>query len=113
MLNIFPRSPIKGTTKLIPITSWLELRRERKKTRVEYDLFWDDSVHEGVAYFFCWLGRPRATVLAIWEGKDLTHIEGRKVGDIPLSRTETRQVTAEVVRAFTQAGFRYRASNAN
>jgi hypothetical protein len=80
--------------------------RERKRTGVAYDLFWDDSVQDGVAYFFQWLGQPRATILAVWEGKQLTHIEGRKSDDVALSDAEAKPIIAEVVRAFAGAGFR-------
>lgn len=40
--------------------------REAAITGVEFDLFWYDSVEEGVAYLFSWLGEPRSTVLVVW-----------------------------------------------
>ena len=105
MLNSFPDCPIKGTARLVPIASWIEMHREVKARRVEYEQFWDEAVHDGVAYFFRWLGEPRATVLAIWQDKRLTHAEGRKSGDTALTAGEATPIIAELVRAFADAGF--------
>jgi hypothetical protein len=52
--------PIPGTERLVPITSWPEMYIETEATKVEFDLFWYDCVLDGVAYFFRWLGEPRA-----------------------------------------------------
>lgn len=106
MLNTFPPCPIQGTPRLKPLRSWLELHGERRLTRVEYDQFWDEAVHDGVAYFFRWLNKPRATVLVVWDGKRLSHVEGRKVGDVPLSKSEEAQILSEVAVAFARAGFK-------
>ncbi len=84
------------------------MHEERKALKVEYGTFWDDSVHAGVAYFFRWLGEPRATVLAVYNGKELTHVEGRKVGDLELSSSEALTITREVVSEFKRHGFVYR-----
>jgi hypothetical protein len=48
----FPPSPVAGSELLVPITSWPEMFCETAITGVEFDLFWYDSVEEGVAYFF-------------------------------------------------------------
>ena len=105
MLNDFPPCPIKGTERLAPLASWLQINHELKTTGVEYEQFWDEAVHEGVAYFFQWVGHPRATVLAIWQQRRLTHVEARKAKDEPLSQAEAEPIIAEVVHAFEKAGF--------
>jgi hypothetical protein len=51
----FPPPPIRGTARLKPISSWAEMHGETEVTKVEFDLFWYDSVLDGVAYFFRWL----------------------------------------------------------
>lgn len=108
MLNHFPPSPVQGSSLLRPITSWTQLHDERKATKVEYGMFWDESVHAGVAYFFRWLGEPRATVLTVVAGKELTHVEARKAGDLDLTVAEALPITREVKSAFARAGFVYR-----
>jgi hypothetical protein len=48
----FPRPPIQGNALLVPIKSWTEMHDETRVSGVEFDLFWYNSVTEGVAYFF-------------------------------------------------------------
>jgi len=81
------------------------MQREGRSTKVDYDVFWDESVHEGAAYFFRWLGEPRATVLAIWAGEDLVHVEVRKCGDVLPSAAQAEPIAAHIVRAFSRSGF--------
>ena len=57
----FPPPPIPGNELLIPITSWEAMYAETRVTGVEFEQFWFDSVQDGVAYFFSWLGDPRAS----------------------------------------------------
>lgn len=106
MQNVFRPSPIKASPLLDPIPSWTEMQRETKAMAVEFDLFWNDSIADGVAYFFRWLGEPRATVLVVWEATGPTHIECRKQGDVLLSGVEAAPVVAEVKRLFHEEGFR-------
>lgn len=106
MQNTFRPSPIAVSKLLKPITSWAEMHRETKAMAVEFDLFWNDSITEGVAYFFRWLGEPRATVLVVWMDTGPTHIECRKAGDVMLSKAEAVPVVAEVKRLFHKAGYR-------
>lgn len=101
----FPPAPIAATDLLVPITSWPEMHRETAATGVEFDLFWYDSVNEGVAYFFSWMGEPRSTVLVVWNDKEPTHIECRKVGDLPASSAESQPVIAAVTKLFRDAGY--------
>jgi hypothetical protein len=101
----FPPSPVAASELLVPISSWPEMVRETAITGVEFDLFWYDSVEEGVAYFFSWLGEPRSTVLVVWNDKEPTHIECRKVGDLVASNTETLPIVAAVTYMFRSAGF--------
>ena len=89
----------------MPITSWEEMHRETKEVGVEFDDFWLDSVQERVAYFFRWLGSPRATVLVIWQDDRVTHVECRKVGDIELTESEMVPVNAELARIFAKTNF--------
>ena len=96
----FPAPPIAGSTLLVPIPSWAEMYRETQITRVEFDLFWYDSVNDGVAYFFRWLGEPRCTVLVVWNDLGPTHIECRKIGDELTSELEATLIVAEVKRLF-------------
>lgn len=99
----FPVLPVAGSKLLVPIVSWKEMYRETQATGVEFDEFWDESVREGVAYFFRWLGEPRATVLVIWNRDRLTHVECRKLGDVLLSEGEMAPVNAELARLFADA----------
>jgi hypothetical protein len=101
----WPPSPIQGTELLVPITSWEMMLDETKITGVEFDGFWLDNVESGVAYFFRWLGEPRATVLAIWDGKDLKHLECRGVGDTELERPDSADVVQSAYAQFSRAGF--------
>jgi hypothetical protein len=103
--GIFPPSPIERTELLVPITSWPEMHRETQITKVEFDLFWYDSVADGVAYFFRWLGEPRSTVLVVWNDEEPTHIESRKMGDVLLSAEDSSNITIEVTSAFRAAGY--------
>lgn len=103
--GIFPAPPIQRTELLVPIASWPEMHRETQITKVEFDLFWYDSVADGVAYFFRWLGQPRSTVLVVWNDERSTHIESRKMGDLLLSAEESANITAEVTSAFRAAGY--------
>ena len=90
---------------LVPITSWPEMHGETQITNVEFDLFWYDSVADGVAYFFRWLGQPRSTVLVVWNDEGPTHIESRNMGDLLLSAEDSANITAEVTSAFRAAGY--------
>lgn len=103
--GIFPPSPVCRSELLVPITSWSEMYRETEITKVTFDLFWYDSVNDGVAYFFRWLGEPRSTVMVVWDNKGPTLIECRKVGDMLVSDEELATITAEVTSAFRAAGF--------
>lgn len=103
--DVFPPPPIKGSELLVPIKTWLEMFNETQLTGVEFDAFWYESVNEGVAYFFKWLGNPRATVLVVWEDAGPTHIECRTFGDVPVSDVEANSIRAEAVKLFCKAGF--------
>lgn len=105
ILGTFPRSPVQGNTQLIPITSWPEMHDETRVTKVEFDLFWYESVTEGVAYFFRWLGQPRSTVLVVWNNQGPTHIECRTMGDVLVSPQDSAEIVAEVTSAFRAAGY--------
>lgn len=71
---------------------------------VEFDLFWYESVTEGVAYFFRWLSDPRCTVLVVWDNDGPTYVECRKSGDILLSDNESAPILSKVIEAFHAAG---------
>ncbi len=100
----FPAPPIGATTHLVPITSWSEMHQEATDMAVEFDLFWYESVTEGIAYFFQWLSDPRCTVLVVWDDTGPTHVECRKRGDILASEDESAPILAEVVAAFRVVG---------
>ncbi len=80
------------------------MHNETRETNVEFDLFWYDSVTDGLAYFFRWLGAPRSTVLVVWNDQGPTHIECRTIGDVLVSDHETANITAEITSAFRAAG---------
>lgn len=101
----FPASPVPATDKLVPITSWADMHREAREMGVELDLFWYDSVAEGVAYFFHWLPEPRCIVLVVWNGTEPTHVESRKRGDVLASDDENGSILGEVIHAFRFAGY--------
>jgi hypothetical protein len=101
----FPPPPIPGDDLLIPITSWEAIYAETQVTGVEFEQFWFDSVEDGVAYFFSWLGEPRATVLIVWTDEGPTHIESRTFGDQEVSSDESRAIVASVIVQFRKAGY--------
>jgi hypothetical protein len=101
----FPPPPVEASNLLVPITTWSEMFRETELTGVEFDKFWYDSVEDGRAYFFRWLGEPRSTVLAVWNDERPTHIECRKNGDLLASADESERIIAEVTQLFRNAGF--------
>lgn len=96
----FPRSPIRASALLEPITSWSEMFREAQAVGVEFDEFWHQAVEDGVASFCRWLGEQRATVLVVHDESGITYVECRKVGDVQLSRIEAASIIAAVVRAY-------------
>ena len=102
----FPPPPVKGSDLLVPITTRVEMFIEALFTSVECGEFWVNRVDAGVAYFFIWLGEPRATVLVIWNKKILTHVECRKAGNLPVTGKEFKIVYAEVIKLFRNAGFK-------
>lgn len=101
----FPPCPIVASERLTPITSWSEMYRETQTTGVVFEEFWDESVNEGVAYFFRWLGNPRSTVLVVWNDEGPTHIEARTHGDALVLEKVAKQITKEVFRLFRKAGY--------
>ena len=105
MEGAFPTPPVEASELLVPITTWAEMFRETKLTGVDFDEFWYDSVEDGVAYFFRWMGQPRATVLVVWSKKKPTHIECRKSGDLLASADETERIIAEVTQLFSHSRF--------
>jgi hypothetical protein len=96
----FPSPPIAATRLLVPICSWAEMFEETRITAVTFDLFWFESVMDRVAYFFRWLGEPRSTIFVVWNYRELTHIECRKLGDVHASETESMPMVAEMKFAF-------------
>lgn len=103
--NTFPPSSIVASYQLTPITSWPDMFHEAKLTGIEFDSFWYESVGEGAAYFFRWLGKPRSTVLVVWEDDGPTHIECRTFGDQLASTAESEPIVAEVMSLFYEAGY--------
>lgn len=103
--GFFPPPPVEASELLVPITTWTEIFREAEITGIIFDEFWFDSIEAGVAYFFCWLGEPRSTVLVVWNVEIPTHIECRKCGDLPASAEESERIIAEVVLLYRKAGF--------
>lgn len=103
--DTFPPPPVKASDLLVPITTWPEIFHEAKVTGIIFDEFWYDSVQDGVAYFFRWLGEPRSTVLVVWDVESPTHIECRKNGDLPASAVVSEGIITEVTQLFRNAGF--------
>src|ERR1019366_3855157 len=101
----FPPSPIAANGLREPIRTSLEMVREIEITKVEFDAFWFESVKDGVAYFFRWLGEPRSTILVVWNDDGPTHTECRKVGDLIVSEAESMPIIAAITQMFRDAGF--------
>ncbi|MGB4227407.1 MAG: hypothetical protein WBJ68_12270 [Candidatus Dechloromonas phosphoritropha] len=101
----FPPPPIPGDELLAPITSWEAMYAETRVTGVEFEQFWFESVQEGAAYFFSWLGDPRTTVLIVWTDDGPTHIECRTLGDQEVAGDESRSIVAAVTLQFRNAGY--------
>ena len=101
----FPDSPVPASDLLVPITCWSGMICESRITGIEFDQFWYESVKDGVAYFFRWLGVPRSTVLVITYDDLLYHLECRTLGDQLVHRQEAEPIIAEIVKQFQDAGF--------
>ena len=106
MEGAFPPPPVKGSERLVPITTWAEMFRETQITGVEFDEFWCDRVEAGVAYFFHWLGEPQFTVLVVFDDQGPSLIECRKFCDVLACENESEPIIAEVMQLFSDAGFR-------
>lgn len=102
--STFPLPPIRGNKRLVPITSWLDMFREKQVTGVEFDEYWYEGVESGAVFFFSWLGGPRATVLVVWDGRHPTHIECRSLGAALISDKDAEPILAEVTQLFREAG---------
>ena len=100
-----PRSPIQHTASLRPLTSLAALRREEKVTGVEFPVCWLESIADDIASVFAWLGKPRATVMVIRSGRELTFIECRKHADKVLTPDEAAPIMKELFEAFRVAGY--------
>jgi hypothetical protein len=103
--DAFPPPPVNGNDLLVPITTWVEMFRETQVTGIELEEYWLEHVEAGVAYFFRWLGKPRSTVLVIWNDEGPTYIECRTFGDSPVSLVKSESISAEVIKLFRDAGF--------
>ena len=103
--TIFPAWALDRTDDLVSIASWRDLHAETEVTGVEIDQFWCESIDDGVAYFFKWLGEPRATVLAVAGEQSLTFVECRQSWDKPVGQLAATEVVSTVVKAFGRAGF--------
>lgn len=103
--GVFPAPPVEASEFLVPITTWAEILREAEVTGIIFDELWYDSIEDGVAYFFRWLGEPRSIVLVVWNDDRPTHIECWKCGDLPISADESERIIAEVVLLYRKAGF--------
>jgi hypothetical protein len=102
----WPPPPIPGSARLMPIDSWAAMWEEARATGVELDAYWLDNVEAGVAYYFRWMGEPRATVLVIWGGAEVLHVECRGTGDRKLPASESLEIQEEVQRLFAEEGFK-------
>ena len=100
----FPVPSLPSPSLLQPIRSWEEMYREVLVTGVEFDAFWYESVSEGAACFFRWMGEPRATVLVVLGPDELSHIECRRRGDVELSPAESLPIILEVTQLFRAVG---------
>ncbi|HJW27104.1 MAG TPA: hypothetical protein VJ576_19595 [Rhodocyclaceae bacterium] len=100
----FPPPPIRGSERLVPITSWHGMVCETAVTGVEFDEYWYEGVESGVVYFFRWLDGPRATVLVVCDGQHPVHIECRSLGAALVPEREAEPILAEVTHLFREAG---------
>lgn len=109
----FPPSPVAGTAFLRPLRSWREVYEENKVTETEFDAFWYQSVIDGIAYFYSWLGEPRATVLVVRDNAGGLFVECRTVGDRHLSSDESAPIVEHVTKAYSTIGTRGTPNEAN
>ena len=100
----FPPPPVEPSDRMVPITTWHEMFIEAGVTGVEFDVFWYEAIEAGLAYFFRWLGVPRATVLVVWNDQGPMHIECRTFGDQPVVASDAAAIVAEVEAQFRAAG---------
>ena len=105
VIESIPPSPIVGTRRLVPITSWSALTHECKITGVVIDLFWCESLVEGVCYFFRWVGKRRATVLTVFSDGVLDFVECRTTGDRLIPACDAMDIIYEVSACFMRSGF--------
>lgn len=100
----FPPSPVVATSRLTPITTWVQTHEETKATNVEFDALWYDHVNCGVASFFRWTGDVRATVLVVWDDNEPILIECRKRPDELMGEVESASAVEAVMAAIRHAG---------
>lgn len=101
----FPSPPVEPSDRLTPITTWYEMFVETGLTGVQFDAFWYESVESGFAYFFRWLGEPRATVLVVWDEEGPLHIECRTFRGQLVSAQDADPILAEMTILFRDAGY--------
>ncbi len=70
----FPQPPIPGNQRLVPLCSAAEMRRETREMRNCLHKMIEE-VFAGQVYFFSWKGAQWATVLVIYKGSELAHLE--------------------------------------
>lgn len=102
-LEEFPLPRLEASAVLHPLRTWEAMYRETQVTGVEFEEFWYESALLGVACFFAWTGRPRATVLVVLDDAELHHVECRGIGDRRLSAVEAAPILLEVWRALGRA----------
>ena len=96
----FPPAAIFVTELLRPLDSWHAIYLETRITGVEFDAFWYEAAVDGICYFFSWLGKPRGTVLVIFDRGRATHVECRKAVDVPMTEAEIAPILAELAGVF-------------
>lgn len=111
----FPPPPVESSKMLQPLVSREELRTEAKLTGVAVEQFWINCVKDGIAYFFAWHGEPRSTVLVVHNSRnrEVTFIEVRTFGDVPVEGPHFRQIAEAVSGAYSVAGYEPWTGNRN
>lgn len=105
-LRPFPTSPLPPHRLLIPLESLEAVFDESVEMQIEFERIWIEHICEGVAYLFSWRGEPRATVLVVMDGNEITHVEVQSRGGSRIEGDGFRPIASVLEELCHRAGFR-------
>ena len=101
----FPQPPIPGNQRLVPLCSAAEMRRETREMRNCLHKMIEE-VFAGQVYFFSWKGAQWATVLVIYKGSELAHLEVKGKANAAVLAETISEIRVLVRNSFRSATWR-------